>query len=119
MRQSITYDIILNENHAWHRDSRSHERESDGTGRRLLETILAGPHDLVLSEFLPTETARVLGYPRLQKLYRLTPQDIAEHVELLRARADLVNAAVYKPIVLTGQCRLAVRRRRTAGVEAC
>jgi hypothetical protein len=60
--------------------------KATGPARRLLETILTGPHDLVLSEFLLTETARVLGYPRFQKLYRLTSQDIAEHVELLRAR---------------------------------
>ena len=75
--------------------------KATGPARRLLETILEGPHELILSEFLLTETARVLGYPRLQKLYRLSPQDITEHVELLRARADLVSAVVYKPIVLT------------------
>jgi putative PIN family toxin of toxin-antitoxin system len=72
-----------------------------GSAKRLLETLLNGPHDLVLSEFLLNETARVLGYPRLQKIYQLTPQDIAEHVELLRRRAELVSAVVYEPVVLS------------------
>jgi putative PIN family toxin of toxin-antitoxin system len=72
-----------------------------GPARRLLEIILAGPHELVLSEFLLEETARVLCYPRLQKLYGLAWEDIVEHVELLRARADLVSPIVYEPIVFT------------------
>ena len=59
-----------------------------GPARRLLGLILKGPHELVLSEFLLTETARALAYPRLQKLFKLTLEDIAEHVELLRARSD-------------------------------
>ena len=75
--------------------------KATGPARRLLERILHGPHGLVLSEFLLTETTRVLGYPRLQKRYQLTPADIAEHVDRLRARSDIVSAAVYKPVVLT------------------
>jgi len=47
-----------------------------GPARRLLETILAGPHELVLSEFLLEESARVLCYPRLQRLYNLAPRDM-------------------------------------------
>ena len=56
--------------------------KATGPARRLLEIILAGPHELVLSEYLLEETARVLRYPRLQKLYKLIPEDIAEHVQL-------------------------------------
>ena len=74
--------------------------KATGPARRLLETILAGPHELVLSEFLLNETARVLRYPRLQNLYKLTSEDIAEHVRLLRSRADLVSPTVHKPVVL-------------------
>lgn len=69
-----------------------------GPARRLFEIILTGPHELVLSEFLLEETARVLRYPRLQKLYNLASDDIIEHVELLRARADLVSPIVYHPL---------------------
>jgi predicted nucleic acid-binding protein len=74
--------------------------KATGPARRLLEVILAGPHDLVLSEFLLDETARALRYPRLQNLYKLTPEDIDEHIQRLRGRADLVSPVVYKPIVL-------------------
>jgi len=71
-----------------------------GPARRLLEVILSGPHELVLSEYLLEETARVLRYPRLQKLYRLAPEEIVEHINLLRASADIVSSFVYKPVVL-------------------
>jgi putative PIN family toxin of toxin-antitoxin system len=71
-----------------------------GPARRLLDVILDGPHDVILSEFLLNETARVLRYPRMQNLYKLTEKDILEHVELLRARADLVDPVVHVPVVL-------------------
>jgi putative PIN family toxin of toxin-antitoxin system len=74
--------------------------KATGSARRLLETILAGSHELVRSEFLLQETTRVLQYPRLQKLYPLTSEDIAEHIDLLRARSDLVAPAVFRPVVL-------------------
>jgi putative PIN family toxin of toxin-antitoxin system len=73
--------------------------KATGPARRLLEAILAAPHDLVLSEFLLDETARVLRYPRLQKLYNLSAEDIDEHIQRLRDRADLVTPVVYKPVV--------------------
>src|SRR5258708_28836542 len=74
--------------------------KATGPARRLLETILTGPHELVLSEFLLNETARVLRYPRLQRLYNLSAEDIGEHIQRLRDRSDLVTPVVYKPVVL-------------------
>ena len=74
--------------------------KATGPARRLLATILGGAHELVLSEFLLQETARVLRYPRLQKLYPLTSDDILEHIGFLRARADLVAPVVVSPVVL-------------------
>jgi len=71
-----------------------------GPSRRLLDVILDGPHELILSEFLLKETARVLRYPRMQNLYHLTDKDISEHVELLRGRSDLVDPVVHTPVVL-------------------
>jgi predicted nucleic acid-binding protein len=43
-----------------------------GPARKLLEEILAGAHELVLSQFLLTETARVLSYQRSHP-FLLTP----------------------------------------------
>jgi len=74
--------------------------KATGPARRLLEIILSGPHELILSDFLLNELARVLTYPRIQKLYQLTADYIAEHVQLLRARADLVSPVVFKEVVL-------------------
>lgn len=74
--------------------------KATGPARRLLEMILTGPHELILSEFLLEEMARVLHYPRMQKLYKLTAEEIAEHVQLLRGRADLASPVVYNPVVL-------------------
>ena len=71
-----------------------------GPARRLLDVILDGPHELVLSEFLLKETARVLRYPRMQAVYKLTENDLSEHIELLRARSDLVDPVVHAPVVL-------------------
>jgi putative PIN family toxin of toxin-antitoxin system len=73
---------------------------ASGPARRLLDLILGGPHELVLSEFLLKETARVLRYPRMQGIYQLTDEDISEHIALLRARADLVDPVVHTPIIL-------------------
>ena len=74
--------------------------KATGPARRLLDLLLAGAHELVLSEFLLDETRRVLRYPRLQKIYPLTNDDIAEHVDFLRARADLVVPIAFSPVVL-------------------
>jgi putative PIN family toxin of toxin-antitoxin system len=71
-----------------------------GPARRLLDVILDGPHELVLSEFLLKETGRVLRYPRMQGIYKLTDKDISEHVALLRARSDLVDPVIYTAVVL-------------------
>ena len=74
--------------------------KATGPARRLLDIVLAGPHELVVSEFLLHEPARVLRYPRMQALYKLSENEISEHLELLRRRADLVFPFVYEPVVL-------------------
>jgi putative PIN family toxin of toxin-antitoxin system len=74
--------------------------KATGPARRLLDVILEGPHELVLSQFLLKETARVLHYPRIQAIYKLSEKEMSEHVELLRARSDLVDSIVHMPVVL-------------------
>jgi predicted nucleic acid-binding protein len=37
----------------------------------------------------------------MQNLYKLSSQNIAEHVEFLRARSDLVSPTVHHPVVLS------------------
>ena len=86
-------DTIRNENYARYGDSRPYERESDGASPAFTRSDSRGP-------FLLDETVRALRYPRLQNLYKLSPEDIDEHIQRLRGRADLVTPVVYKPIVL-------------------
>jgi hypothetical protein len=38
--------------------------------------------------------------PGLQKLYKLDDDEIAAHIDLLRARADLVSPIMEQPVVL-------------------
>ena len=74
--------------------------KASGPARRLLGAILDRPHELVLSEFLLSETARVLRYPRMQPIYKLCNDDIAEHIRLLRARSELVDPIIHRPIII-------------------
>ena len=61
---------------------------SKSVARVLLLTILeSAEHVLVVSPFLLRETERVLNYPRLQRLWPLTPFDI----QALQDFAELVN----------------------------
>lgn len=74
---------------------------STGPARELLTAILKGPHKLVSSPFLLAEAERVLHYPRLRELLRLTEGEIREHLELIRRVSDLVDAVVAEPVVLS------------------
>jgi len=89
--------------------------KATGPARSLLENILAGPHELVLSEFLLDETARVLRYPRMHKLYKLTSEDIAEHIHLLRARTRCSRADFEFQIQDSSGCISNSRFDRQAG----
>lgn len=72
-----------------------------GPSREVLLAIVHGNDILISSPFLLRETERVLSYPRLQKLWRLTPQDIQEHVDLIGGISCLVQPVVETPVVLS------------------
>jgi putative PIN family toxin of toxin-antitoxin system len=73
--------------------------KASGPARLLLEQIAAGGHQLILSPFLLEETERVLNYPRIQGLYRLSPVEVQEHIDCLQAAAEIVEPVVARPIV--------------------
>jgi len=73
--------------------------KASGPARLLLEQIAAGGHQLVISPFLLEETERVLFYPRIQSLYRLSPAEVQEHVDCLQAAAEIVEPVVARPVV--------------------
>lgn len=74
--------------------------KAGGPAHEILLTILHGNHTLVTSPFVLRETERVLAYPRLQRLWRLTPKDIQERIDLLEKISFLVHPVVEAPVVL-------------------
>jgi putative PIN family toxin of toxin-antitoxin system len=61
--------------------ARANDR-SAGPARRILETVVAHHTPLIGNEML-IELSRVLRYPRLQKLYGLTDEEVYHYVEYL------------------------------------
>lgn len=70
-----------------------------GPAHELLLEILAGDHVILLSPFLAEEVKRVLGYPRVRALWKLTDSDIWEHMKLLGANAELVYPLGVAPSI--------------------
>lgn len=68
---------------------RAHPR-SNSKAARLLRTVLAGGHTLLLSNAMIFETSQVLRYPRLQKLYGLGEAEVLDYCHFLQSTAELV-----------------------------
>ena len=62
---------------------RAHPR-SRSVGRKVLNALLEGRHTLLLSNEIIVETTRVLRYPRLQKLYALTEDELYDYAQFLQ-----------------------------------
>jgi putative PIN family toxin of toxin-antitoxin system len=74
--------------------------KAEGPAREALLKIISGNHVLITSPFLLREVERALVYPRLQKLWRLSLQDIQEHVQFLVKFSELVHPVIGPPVVL-------------------
>ena len=76
-------------------------KRSNGPARRVMNALGGNSeHVIALSPYILGEVSRVLAYPRLQAIYRLTPDEIQEHVEFLRSVARIVEPAVGAAVVL-------------------
>lgn len=64
---------------------------------RLITLWLEGSFELVVSEELLAELARTLGYPRVRE--RVSEEDAAEFIELLRLSASIVTDTPKPPPV--------------------
>ena len=73
--------------------------KTSGPARRLLLSVAAPPHTLLLSSFLLDETERVLAYPRLRSRWRLSQRDVEEHIEFLYRVSELVHAGPIRSVV--------------------
>lgn len=68
---------------------RAHPR-SRSTGRKLIIALIEGGHTLVLSNEIIDETVRVLRYPKLQKRFALTDEELYDYAQFLRQVAQIV-----------------------------
>jgi putative PIN family toxin of toxin-antitoxin system len=73
--------------------------KADGLASRLLRSIVAGPHRLIVSPFILGEVARVLAYPRIQSRWGLTEERIQQHVNRLAAVAEIVETTTADRVV--------------------
>lgn len=71
-----------------------------GPARDLLAKILNSNHVLITSPFLLREVERAMAYPRVQRLWKLSPLDIQEHVNFLESISELVYPIIETPVVL-------------------
>jgi putative PIN family toxin of toxin-antitoxin system len=62
-----------------------------GLARELLETIVSGPHVLVLSPAILLEVQRVLSYPHVQARWPLAVEAIEKYLILLESAGFLVE----------------------------
>jgi putative PIN family toxin of toxin-antitoxin system len=76
-------------------------KRSNGPARKVMNALALNPgHVIALSPFILGEVGKVLSYPRMQALYRLTADEIHEHVEFLRSVARIVEPSIGVPVVL-------------------
>lgn len=73
--------------------------KANGPAGEVMRRIREQGTTLVLSEYILGELERVLQYPRLQKLYGLTADEVAGYVRAVRAVATVVWPATGPRVV--------------------
>lgn len=66
-------------------------RGGTGPAAELLRIVMMPPHVFVLSPFVAFELARVLRYPRVQRLHKLDDSQLDAYVQALQHAALVVN----------------------------
>ncbi len=72
---------------------------SKGPAARLLATLPAWGHIIVVSPYILDEVRRVLSYARVRRRAALDPESIDSHLDGLRRTAEIVVPRVYAPVV--------------------
>lgn len=95
------FGVLPNDRYLRHVDTRSRDDCSTGPARRVLDALAANPeHIIALSPFIVNEVGKVLSYPRMQELFRLSAEDIQRHLDYLRSISRLVEPRGRLPVVL-------------------
>src|SRR6266567_3190577 len=77
-------------------------KRSNGPARRAVDAIaFDADHVIALSPFILGEVGKVLSYPRMLDLFKMTPDEIHKHVEFLRSVSRIVEPASGLPVVLS------------------
>ncbi|MEX2119092.1 MAG: putative toxin-antitoxin system toxin component, PIN family [Pirellulales bacterium] len=66
-------------------------KNATGPAREVLERLQPPGHVLVLSRWLLAELRRVLQYPRVQALHRMTMEETDDFISDLEVTADIVD----------------------------
>jgi putative PIN family toxin of toxin-antitoxin system len=74
--------------------------KATGPAKEILKAIERCVGVLILSPFLIREVERVLKYPRMQSLYKLTDAEVRQHIEYLESLGEVVAPAEGPPIIL-------------------
>ena len=86
-----------------------------GPAHELIRAIIDGPSVLILLPFLISEVERVLFYPRVRSLWQLSDSGIREHLDLLKANAELIYPTQTERTVVVDPQDDAVIHTATAG----
>ena len=73
-------------------------KNASGPAREILRLLSVAPHVVVTSSFILTELERVLQYPRIAALHRLTPEECCVFVALVREISQHVEMAVVPDV---------------------
>ena len=66
-------------------------KQATGPARELLRCFETEQHVLILSHAILSELIRVLDYPRVRALHRLTPEECQQFVQSLHDAAEVVS----------------------------
>jgi uncharacterized protein len=88
---------------------------SEGPARRLLLTLLANGHTLLISREMMIELARVLRYPRLLAMFGLSEEQIYNYVHFLQEVSETVVADHTLPVPMRDPQDVVVLQTAVAG----
>ena len=71
-----------------------------GPGRELLNRIIVGRHDLILSQVILYELEEVSYYPRIRRLMGMSAAEVSRYIERLAKISDLVDIGAPTPLPL-------------------
>ncbi len=79
-------------------------RAANGIGspaREIVDLCATSPNSLLVSDLLLSELVRVMRYPRVRNIHRLSDVEIEDYVEEIRGIGELVEVPLMKVVTLS------------------